>query len=186
MLSFGWLCAGLLEEATGSSIQDFVRDRIARPVGVEHSFFLGLPSAPPAPAKTRKGKGKRLWGRGLAAPDPVASGPLSDLLSRCATLSFPLFEQVNAVGGGGGEAGPVVRHAFAHPSPTRHTHTQLAARSALGLQRGAADGAISDALTEQSKGFVPAGAGGEDALDLTAMAERIKGSEHLLDLRLWK
>ena len=159
-----------------------------------------------------KRKGKRLWGRGLAATDPAASGVLSELLPRyanpnhcyldlnlnpftcnsltlnlhansrslprphsslsplsctlalnfarrCATLSFPIFEQL--------------------------------ASSGLGLQRGAADGDFADILKEQSaaagfNGYSNGSSDGEsmgDALDLASLGERIKGKEHLLDLR---
>jgi CubicO group peptidase (beta-lactamase class C family) len=43
-LSFGWLVAGLVQKISKRHIRDMVREDIAKPLGIQDEFFMGLPS----------------------------------------------------------------------------------------------------------------------------------------------
>jgi len=112
-LTFGWLAAAIVVKATAAAaggrvgaagdeeegeggsrnaFSKFVTQRIAEPLGIEHSFFLGLPPPPvQAPVK---------------APRPASSSTNSSNAHtspwhRLATLSFPLFDLLASSSGGG-------------------------------------------------------------------------------------
>ncbi|KAJ0715802.1 putative carboxylesterase [Helianthus annuus] len=42
-LSYGWLCGGIIEHATGKKFQDILEEAIVRPLGIEGEFYIGIP-----------------------------------------------------------------------------------------------------------------------------------------------
>jgi len=42
-LTFSWIVGGIIEKASGSHISDVIRDWIAKPLGVEHEMYAGIP-----------------------------------------------------------------------------------------------------------------------------------------------
>jgi CubicO group peptidase (beta-lactamase class C family) len=42
-VSFGWIVGGLIEKVTGKSVQEFVSEEIARPLGVLDEMYIGRP-----------------------------------------------------------------------------------------------------------------------------------------------
>ena len=41
-LSYGWIIGGIIRAVTGQHFKDFVRQRIATPLGVQSEFYVGL------------------------------------------------------------------------------------------------------------------------------------------------
>ena len=175
-VSFGWLVAGIVEAVTGNSIQAFVAEHIAEPLGLRGRFYMGLPPKPKSKSIAAVTAGTRGF-RGALGRQREAAPPEGEAdcrpWDRLATISFPLFETL--------------------------------ASSGMGLDKGGADGAMEDKLSafmsdlplpegmtvEDLKSQMEAQVEGqaEDSpgggFDLEAMRARISGKEHLLDLRLW-
>ncbi|XP_022001858.1 beta-lactamase domain-containing protein 2 isoform X1 [Helianthus annuus] len=42
-LSFGWLCGGIIEHASGKKFQDILEEAIVRPLDVEGELYIGIP-----------------------------------------------------------------------------------------------------------------------------------------------
>ena len=128
MLSFGWLCAGLVEAVTGCDIKCVASELVAQPLGLNGRLFVGLPDKPDGEVEDS-----------------------SDPWARCASLSFPMFESM--------------------------------AHEGLGLLRGAGDASIEEELQNRAQEFARPSASNTDMpnIDLS----RVKGNEHLLDLRLF-
>ncbi|GKD33729.1 beta-lactamase domain-containing protein 2-like protein [Tanacetum coccineum] len=43
-LSFGWLCGGIIERASGKKYQEVLEEAFARPLGIEGEFYIGIPT----------------------------------------------------------------------------------------------------------------------------------------------
>nr|XP_043629097.1 beta-lactamase domain-containing protein 2-like [Erigeron canadensis] len=43
-LSFGWLCGGIVEHASGEKFQEILEEAFVRPLNVEGEFYIGIPS----------------------------------------------------------------------------------------------------------------------------------------------
>ncbi|CAI9284949.1 unnamed protein product [Lactuca saligna] len=42
-LSYGWLCGGIIEHASGKKFQDILEEAFVRPLNVEGEFYIGIP-----------------------------------------------------------------------------------------------------------------------------------------------
>ncbi|XP_071741699.1 uncharacterized protein [Rutidosis leptorrhynchoides] len=42
-LSYGWLCGGIIEHASGKKFQDILEDAFVRPLNLEGEFYIGIP-----------------------------------------------------------------------------------------------------------------------------------------------
>eukprot|EP00249_Psilotum_nudum_P017936 c26558_g1_i2 orf=399-3233(+) len=42
-LTYGWLCGGIIEKATGKKFQDLLEEAFVHPLGVEGEFYIGIP-----------------------------------------------------------------------------------------------------------------------------------------------
>ncbi|KAK1417813.1 hypothetical protein QVD17_26947 [Tagetes erecta] len=43
-MSYGWLCGGIIEHASGKKFQDILEEAIVRPLNVEGELYIGIPS----------------------------------------------------------------------------------------------------------------------------------------------
>nr|GEW96542.1 hypothetical protein [Tanacetum cinerariifolium] len=43
-LSFGWLCGGIIERASGKKYQEVLEEAFTRPIGIEGEFYIGIPT----------------------------------------------------------------------------------------------------------------------------------------------
>nr|GFA25747.1 beta-lactamase/transpeptidase-like protein [Tanacetum cinerariifolium] len=42
-LSYGWLCGGIIEHASGKKFQDVLDEAFLRPLNIEDELYIGIP-----------------------------------------------------------------------------------------------------------------------------------------------
>ncbi|KAK9049272.1 hypothetical protein SSX86_031760, partial [Deinandra increscens subsp. villosa] len=95
-LSYGWLCGGIIEHASGKKFQDIMEEAFVRPLNVEGEFYIGIPPGVESRLATLTLDTSDL-GRLATKPDTNRSSPISTSSISTTLPSSFTFEMVAGI-----------------------------------------------------------------------------------------
>ncbi|KAK9050515.1 hypothetical protein SSX86_030515, partial [Deinandra increscens subsp. villosa] len=95
-LSYGWLCGGIIEHASGKRFQDIMEEAFVRPLNVEGEFYIGIPPGVESRLATLTLDTSDL-GRLATKPDTNRSSPISTSSISTTLPSSFTFEMVAGI-----------------------------------------------------------------------------------------